>query len=77
MMPSRSAATALHMYAPMLVVDVCTSVVPSACSWSVGSPLRVSTIATNDAQVAGVRVSRAWSLSSAGAAQSSEAPSGE
>ena len=50
-MPSFSAAMALHMYAPMLVVDVCTSVWPSSKSWSVGSPLSVSTIAVNDAQV--------------------------
>jgi hypothetical protein len=35
----------------MLVVEVCTSRLPSACSWSVGSPDWSSTIATNDAQV--------------------------
>ena len=51
MMPSRSAATALHMYAPMLVVDVCTSRSPPAWSWSVGSPLCSSVIATNDCHV--------------------------
>src|SRR5512133_668146 len=50
-MPSRSATSVLHIYAPMLVVEVCTSRLPSACSWSVGSPELASTIATNDAQV--------------------------
>jgi hypothetical protein len=35
----------------MFVVDVCTSRVPSACSWSVGSPESGSVIATNDAHV--------------------------
>src|SRR5580765_3305002 len=50
----------------MFVVDVWTSVVPSACSWSVGNPLGVSTIAANEAQVASAyRISRAWSLSCA------------
>jgi hypothetical protein len=51
MMRNRAAATALHMYAPMLVVEVCTSVVPSACNWSVGNPLPVSTIAVKERQV--------------------------
>ena len=51
MMPRRSAATALHMYAPMFVVDVCTLVVPSALRMSAGSPERSSVIATNDAHV--------------------------
>src|SRR3954468_12753332 len=51
MRPSRRAATALHMYAPMLVVEVLTSRVPSAFSASVGRPVRSSVIATNDAQV--------------------------
>ena len=49
--PSRSAATALHMYAPMLVVDVCTDRLPSASRMSAGRPLRSSVIATNDAHV--------------------------
>src|SRR4029453_1726643 len=35
----------------MLVVEVCTSRLPSACSLSVGSPELSSTMATNDAQV--------------------------
>ena len=51
MIPSRSATSALHMYAPMFVVDVCTLRVPSALSESAGSPLRASVIATNDAHV--------------------------
>ncbi len=36
----------------MLVVEVCTSVDPSACNWSVGKPLEVSTIAVNERHVA-------------------------
>src|SRR3954451_10860905 len=36
--PRRSAATALHMYAPMLVVEVCTLRDPSASRLSAGSP---------------------------------------
>ena len=51
MIPSRSAATALHMYAPMFVVDVCTLVVPSALSTSAGRPEFSSVIAANDAHV--------------------------
>ena len=51
MIPRRSAATALHMYAPMFVVDVCTERVPSASSRSVGRPVAGSVIATNEAQV--------------------------
>ena len=51
MKPSRRATTALHMYAPMFVVEVWTLVVPSALSTSAGSPLFASVIATNDAQV--------------------------
>src|SRR3954447_17013259 len=51
MNPSRRAATALHMYAPMLVVDVWTLVVPSALSTSAGSPESVSTIAVNESHV--------------------------
>jgi hypothetical protein len=35
----------------MLVVDVCTLVVPSCFSLSAGIPLASSVIATNDAQV--------------------------
>src|SRR4051794_37538560 len=38
MKPIFCATTALHMYAPMFVVDVCTDVVPSAFSASPGSP---------------------------------------
>src|SRR4051812_45186361 len=52
----------------MFVIDVCGSVLPSACSWSVGRPLGVSTMATKDAQVvAAYRSRRAWSLSAAAA----------
>ena len=51
MIPSRSATSALHMYAPMFVVEVWTLVLPSALSASAGSPLRASVIATNDAHV--------------------------
>ena len=51
MKPSRSATTALHMYAPMFVVEVCTLRVPSALRMSDGSPDRSSVIATNDAHV--------------------------
>ena len=51
MIPSRSAATALHRYAPMFVVDVCTSRRPSANSWSVGRPDAGSVIAAIDAHV--------------------------
>ena len=46
-----AATTALHMYAPMFVVDVCTLRVPSYLSESAGSPVRSSVIATNDAHV--------------------------
>ena len=52
MIPSRSATSALHMYAPMLVVEVCTLRVPSASRRSAGSPERSSVIATNEAHVA-------------------------
>ena len=51
MKPSRCATTALHMYAPMFVVEVWTLVVPSALSTSAGSPLFASVIATKDAHV--------------------------
>src|SRR4051794_2872284 len=51
MMPSRRAATALHMYAPMLVVDVCTLVLPSALRMSAGSPESGSVMAAIDAHV--------------------------
>src|SRR5689334_1929958 len=51
MMPSRRATTALHMYAPMFVVDVCTLVVPSEFRLSAGSPDDGSVMATNDAHV--------------------------
>jgi hypothetical protein len=51
MIPSRSAATALHMYAPMFVVEVCTERDPSSPSTSAGSPLSSSVIATNEAHV--------------------------
>jgi hypothetical protein len=51
MMPSRSATSALHMYAPMFVVEVCTLRVPSNFSVSAGSPLCASVIAANDAHV--------------------------
>src|SRR5687767_1878993 len=51
MIPSRSATTVLHMYAPMLVVDVCTLAVPSALRLSAGRPVLASVIATKDAQV--------------------------
>ncbi len=51
-MPSFSAATALHMYAPMLVVDVCTLVVPSRLRMSGGRPDRSSVIVANDRHVA-------------------------
>src|SRR4051812_32969462 len=58
----------------MFVIDVCGSVLPSACSWSVGRPLGVSTMATKDAQVvAAYRSRRAWSLSLAAA---SDTPGG-
>ena len=51
MRPSSSAATALHMYAPMFVVEVCTLVVPSALRMSAGRPERSSVMATKDSQV--------------------------
>src|SRR5947209_8073229 len=51
MIPSRSAATALHMYAPMSVGDVCTLVLPSPFRTSAGRPDGVSTIAASDAHV--------------------------
>ena len=51
MIPSRSATSALHMYAPMFVVEVWTLVLPSEFSASAGSPLCASVIATNDAHV--------------------------
>ena len=51
MMRSRSATSALHMYAPMFVVEVWSLRVPSALSVSAGSPLSRSVIATNDAHV--------------------------
>ena len=51
MIRSRSATSALHMYAPMFVVEVWTLVLPSALSASAGSPLCASVIATNDAHV--------------------------
>ena len=50
-MPSRSAATALHMYAPMFVVEVWTLVLPSLFRMSAGRPEERSVIATNDAHV--------------------------
>src|SRR4051794_35308066 len=51
MNPSRRATTALHMYAPMFVVEVCRLVVPSLSRLSAGSPEDASVIASNDAQV--------------------------
>ena len=51
MKPSRCAATALHMYAPMLVVEVWTLVLPSLFRTSAGRPEERSVIATNDAHV--------------------------
>ena len=56
----------------MLVVEVCTSRLPSWCSLSVGSPDPSSTIATNDAQV-----SRAYRSSApVGAAGAAAGPAG-
>src|SRR3954453_18085330 len=50
----------------MFVVEVCTSVCPSANSWSVGRPLEVSTMCVKDRQVlAAYRCSR-WVSDSAG-----------
>ena len=51
MIRSRSATSALHMYAPMFVVEVWTLVLPSALSASAGRPLCASVMATNDAHV--------------------------
>ena len=51
MMPSSSATTALHMYAPMFVVDVWTLRVPSLSRMSAGSPLPASVIASNERHV--------------------------
>src|SRR3954471_12281139 len=51
MKPSRRATTALHMYAPMFVVDVCTLVLPSPFRLSAGSPDDRSVMAANDAHV--------------------------
>ncbi len=51
MIPSFSATTALHMYAPMLVVDVWTLRVPSRSRMSLGKPERSSVIATNERHV--------------------------
>ena len=51
MIPSRSATMALHMYAPMFVVDVSALVVPSAFSLSAGSPVVGLVMATKDAHV--------------------------
>ena len=51
MMPSRSAVTALHMYAPMLVVDVWTERLPSLSRMSLGRPDCSSVIAANERQV--------------------------
>ncbi len=51
MIPSRSAATALHRYAPMLVGEVGVLRVPSLLTKSAGSPVCSSVIATIDAQV--------------------------
>ena len=51
MIPSRSATMALHMYAPMFVVDVSALVVPSEFSLSAGSPVVGLVMATNDAHV--------------------------
>src|SRR3954469_1509539 len=51
MMPRRCAATALHRYAPMFVVEVCTLGVPSASRLSAGRPEPGSVIAASDAHV--------------------------
>ena len=51
MMPRRWAATALHMYAPIFVVDVCTLRLPWLVRTSAGRPERPSVIATKDAHV--------------------------
>jgi hypothetical protein len=51
MIPSRSAATVLHMYAPMLVGEIWTLVLPSALSTSAGRPLCGSVIAAIDDHV--------------------------
>jgi hypothetical protein len=51
MKPSRCAETALHMQAPMLVVDVWTLVLPSLFRMSAGRPDERSVIATNDLRV--------------------------
>ena len=51
MMPSRSATSALHMYAPMFVVEVCTLRVPSALERVRRQAGPSSVIATNDAHV--------------------------
>ena len=51
MNPRCRAETALHMYAPMLVVEVWTLLVPSLSRMSAGSPDDGSVIATNDSQV--------------------------
>jgi hypothetical protein len=51
MMPRSRATTALHRYAPMFVVEVCTLRVPSSPRLSAGNPVRASVMAASDAQV--------------------------
>ena len=51
MIPSRSAVTALHRYAPMLVGEVGGLRVPSNLTKSAGSPVCSSVMPTNDAHV--------------------------
>src|ERR1700742_3972159 len=74
MIPSRWAATALHMYAPMFVVDVCTLVVPSALRMSAGNPDAGSVIAAIDAHVSWAYRSSGDELALAGTACSSTSP---
>src|ERR1700755_3088908 len=74
MIPSRCAATALHMYAPMLVVDVCTLVVPSALRMSAGNPEAGSVIAAIDAHVVWAYRRSGDELARAGTAWSSRTP---
>jgi hypothetical protein len=50
-MPSSRATSVLHMYAPMLVVEVWTLRVPSAARMSAGSPDRGSVMASKERQV--------------------------
>jgi hypothetical protein len=52
MKPSRRAETALHMYAPMFVVEVWTLLLPSLLRMSAWSPDDGSVIATNDSTCA-------------------------